>query len=102
MPVDCGFGIDRITLEGTILNQLGVDTPVAAVVDILERSEDCFCKFPGVFYLKHQPIGIWTGRITTRRLDIQVNCLSSSGEAREEQGFGEHGDKSRLLDLVVD
>lgn len=59
------------------------------------------CRVPSVLYLEHQPIGVWTGSIATRRLDSKVDCLNSSGKGSQEQGLGEHGDKSRPSGLLV-
>jgi hypothetical protein len=55
-----------------------------------------------MLHLEHQPIGVWTGSIASRRLDSKVDCLSSSSKASKEQGLGEHGNKSRPSDLLVD
>jgi len=50
-------------------------------------------------YLEHQPIGIRTSSIATRRLDSEADGLNSSGEASIEQGLRKHDDNSPSSDL---
>jgi hypothetical protein len=52
-------------------------------------------------YLEHQPVGIWTGSVATRRLDSEVNCLNSSDEARIEQSLRKHDSNSPSSNLRV-
>lgn len=54
-----------------------------------------------MLYLEHQPIGVWTGSIATRRFDSKADCLSNSGEASEEKGLGKHSDKSPPSNSLV-